>query len=371
MNSSGAKGVATSARTSLHHVRGSALPGGGRADAGEGRPQVAHQLGHHVRVLAVGDLEVLEIGLLLRRRTADPVDARQQPRAVGGDRIGAHQDQHRRVRQRREVRVDEVGVVTGERLGVEVGAAARGVEARRVRLEPAARAAVEAHHRVERPALLVEAAVHEPHVVVVVRVLDECLPVDRVLLVERAVVPRELLEPVAVVAIGERRDPLTERRRAVRQASEHELVPGHLDADRHQTVLGEVDAVGVHANTVGDADQSTLEVVAPVVVRARHRRAAIAGRLEQQARRTVPAVVQEAAHLAGRGAHHEHRLRTDAPGDVVAGLLEVFGVAQPHPRPAEHAHHLEVEQLTVVHLPRLQHRRVRARHEAVGLTGCE
>ena len=57
-----------------HDVRGAALPCRGRADAEERRAQVAHQLGHHVGVLAVGDREVLEVGLLLLGRAVQPVD---------------------------------------------------------------------------------------------------------------------------------------------------------------------------------------------------------------------------------------------------------------------------------------------------------
>ena len=38
------------------------------------------------------------------------------------------------------------------------------------------------------------------------------------------------------------------------------------------------------------------------------------------------------------------------------GLLQVLGVAEPDPRAAEDADHLEVEQVAVVDLPRLQHR---------------
>ena len=115
-----------------------------------------------------------------------------------------------RIRKRREVGVDEVGVVAAR--APRRSRSARppdGVERFGVRLVAAARASLEAHDRVERAALLVEPAVHEAHVVVVVGVLDERLPVDRVLLVELAVVPGEVLEPVAVVAVGERGDPLT------------------------------------------------------------------------------------------------------------------------------------------------------------------
>ena len=58
-----------------------------------------------------------------------------------------------------------------------------------------------------------EAAVHEADVVVVVRVLAERLPVDRVRLVEVAVEAVHRVEPVAVVPFGEGRDPVTERGR--------------------------------------------------------------------------------------------------------------------------------------------------------------
>ena len=81
----------------------------------------------------------------------------------------------------------------------------------------------------------------------------------------------------------------------------------------------------------------------------------------------MPTVVEKPLDLSVGRTHDQHGLCTDLTGDEVAGLLQIFGVAEPDPRTCEHPDHLEVEQVAVVDLPRLQHGRGRIRHEAVGL----
>src|SRR5262249_61821206 len=103
-----------------------------------------------------------------------------------------------------------------------------------VRLVTTARTALVPDDGVHLPAARAQTTVYETHVVVVVRVLAERLPVDRVRLVEVTVETREVLEPVAVVTLGEGRDPFTERRCLVRQPPAHELVPRHLSPHPHQ-----------------------------------------------------------------------------------------------------------------------------------------
>ena len=75
--------------------------------------------------------------------------------------------------------VTEIGVTAVER--VVVG----------MRLESAAGATLEPHNSVHWLEGVIQASVHEPDVVVIVRILGESLPVDGVDLVEFTVVPSE------------------------------------------------------------------------------------------------------------------------------------------------------------------------------------
>ena len=96
------------------------------------------------------------------------------------------------------------------------------------------------------------------------------------------------------------------------------------------------------------ADQLTVQVVGPRVIRTDERLADVAGPLEivDELRSAVAADVVEAAQLAGLGPHHEDRLACDVANDVVAGVRDLLGpagtdpVAPPDPL-----------SLTLVHLP--------------------
>ena len=206
----------------------------------------------------------------------------------------------------------------------------------------------------------------ESHVVVVVRVLAERLPVDRIRLVELTVKPREALEAVTVVPFGERRDPVTKRWSLPGQASEYELVPRDFDSDRDQAVVVLRESVGVHALLVGNPDQAAVDGVRPVVIRAGQRLAAVPGGLRREPRSAVTAVVQEAADGAVGLTDDDHTLVPDPPSEEVARLLQVLGVAQPNPGPGEYADHLELEEILVVDLPRLEHRRLQRRDDQAG-----
>ena len=188
-------------------------------------------------------------------------------------------------------------------------------------------------------------------------------------LVEFAVVAGEGLELVEVVAVSQRGDPFPEGWRLARQAAEYELAPGHFDADRHEAIVIGRHSVGVHAGPVGDANQATVDGVGPVVIGAGHGLAAVACRVEEQPGGPVAAVVEEAPHRAVFLADHHHRLVADGAGDVVAGFLKVLGVAEPHPRPPEDPHHLQVEQVLIEDLVGLQHGTVdRCVYQAIGLS---
>src|ERR687891_131605 len=100
---------------------------------------------------------------------------------------------------------------------------------------------------------------NEPHVVVVVRVLDERFPIHRVHLVEVTVETLEVLEAVHVVALCQWRDPFAEWDRLMRQASENELVPSNRDTNGDQSIVFHRKAFWIHALLVGNSNEPTVK----------------------------------------------------------------------------------------------------------------
>ena len=68
----------------------------------------------------------------------------------------------------------------------------------------------------------------------------------------------------------------------------------------------------------------------------------------------MPTGVQEPFETAVRLTNNEHRLQTDLTGEVVARLAEILRIAEPDPRTREDPQHLEIEEILVVDLLRLQ-----------------
>ena len=165
-------------------------------------------------------------------------------------------------------------------------------------------------------------------------VLDHDLPVG-LHLVHEAHADAQLVHLEALER-GDRLGAVGERRheRALRAAGRHvhEHEPGVVvDRDVVQRVVGPVEVlVFLH---VGRADQLSVQVERPRVVRADERLAHALGALDvvEELRAAVAADVVEGAQLAGVVAHDEDRLARDVAHDVVAGVRDLLGAPDADP----------------------------------------
>lgn len=100
----------------------------------------------------------------------------------------------------------------------------------------------------------------------------------------------------------------------------------HLDMDRGQMRAGRIE-IGRHLPGV---DQPSVQLVDPLMVRT-DEPLRLAFVLQAQFRAAMPAGVVERPNLAVAVAQHDHRVRADIEGDIIAGLPDLGRVAGEDP----------------------------------------
>ena len=130
---------------------------------------------------------------------------------------------------------------------------------------------------------------------------------------------------------------LRERRSRGAEAREHEAAVARYAWDGPQAVRAFVErrvAAGVR-----DAEQGTVQIVRPAVIRTGER-PRVAARRRTQHRPAMHAPVEEDRHAAVLLAHHDDRLRADLAGDEVARARNLAVVTDEHPAAREDPVHL-------------------------------
>ncbi len=96
-----------------------------------------------------------------------------------------------------------------------------------------------------------------------------------------------------------------------------------------------------------DREQAAVRPERPGVIGAAEELARVAAAVDGDLRALVRAAVEQHAHAVVGVAHHDHRLRTDRRGEVVADILHLAVVAHVVPGVVEEVLHLQVEDLLV------------------------